>query len=74
MSAVPGLTKLERFIKKHGLKPAQIAREAGVTRQQLVRIRYGRVKQPHVSTKNAITNACGRLAGVHVTVVDFFDE
>jgi predicted transcriptional regulator len=74
MSTAPTLTKLERFIKKHGLKPAQIAREADMTRQQLVRIRYGRVKHPHFSTKDAITDACSRLAGVHVTIADLFDD
>jgi len=73
MTAAPAPTKLERFIKKHGLKPAQVAREAGMTRQQLVRIRYGRVKHPHVSTKVAVVAACTRLAAVHVTIAELFE-
>ncbi len=73
MSTALALTELERFIKKHGLKPAQVAREADMTRQQLVRIRYGRVKHPHVSTKGAITDACSRLSGVNVTIEELFD-
>ncbi len=73
MTAAPPLSKLERFIKNHRLKPAQVAREADMTRQQLVRIRYGRVKHPHVSTKDAITDACSRLSGVNVTIEELFD-
>jgi transcriptional regulator with XRE-family HTH domain len=74
MSTAPALSKLEGFIKKHGLKPAQVAREADMTRQQLVRIRYGRVERPHFSTKEAIAGACSRLSGVNVTIADLFDE
>jgi transcriptional regulator with XRE-family HTH domain len=73
MSAAPPPTKLERFIKQHGLRPAQVAREAGITRQQLVRIRYGRVEHPHLSTQDAIAGACSRLSGVHVTIRELFE-
>jgi transcriptional regulator with XRE-family HTH domain len=72
MSAAPPTTKLERFIKEHGLKPAQVAREAAMTRQQVVRIRYGRVERPHFSTKEAIAGACSRLSGVTVTIEELF--
>ena len=73
MSAAQPPTKLERFMRTHHIKPAQLAREADITRQQLVRIRYGRVKHPHVSTKDAITDACSRLSGVNVTIEELFD-
>jgi DNA-binding Xre family transcriptional regulator len=73
MTAAPPLTKLERFMRAHHLKPAQLAREADMTRQQLVRIRFGRVKRSHVSTKAKIAGACSRLSGVHVTIQELFE-
>lgn len=37
----PPRTKLERFLNDNNLKPAWVAREAGCSRQHLLRIRTG---------------------------------
>jgi predicted transcriptional regulator len=66
-------TKLERFIRAHHIKPAELAREAGCAREHLVRIRLGRTKRPRQSTKQAIAAACSKLSRVDVTMDDVFD-
>jgi len=65
-------TKLERFLREHGIKPAALARLTGYARQHLVKIRYGRVK-PRRRTKLSIAIACSALARKHVTAEELFD-
>lgn len=72
MSVVEAPTKLERFLRQHGIKPAQLARESGHARQHLVRIRLGRVKRVHPATRRTIAAACSKLSGTHVAVEDLF--
>jgi hypothetical protein len=65
-------TKLERFLKSRGIKPAHLARESGYSRAFLLRIRMGRM-EPTRPCIAAIALACGRLAREAVTADDLFD-
>ena len=65
-------TRLEAFIKTHGIKPAQLARECGYSRQHILRIRMGRM-EPTRPCIAAIASACRRLAGQSVRASDLFD-
>ena len=56
----PAATTLERFLRKNKLKPLNVAREANVSRQQLLRIRQGKA-DPGIWTAMRIRDACGRL-------------
>ncbi len=66
-------TKLERFLREHGIKPAQLARVSGHARQHLVRIRLGRVKRVHPTTKQSLAIACSIIVRRHVPVDEIFD-
>lgn len=66
------MTKLETFIKARGIKPAHLAREAGVSRQHLLRLRMGRM-DPKSSCIRAITVACRTLSGANVKATALFD-
>ena len=65
-------TRLERFLKSRGIKPAHLARESGYSRQHLLRIRMGRM-EPTRKCIAAIAAACRRLSGVNVRASDLFD-
>jgi hypothetical protein len=65
-------TRLERFLKTRGIKPAHLARESGYSRQHLLRIRLGRM-EPTRRCIAAITGACRRLSGEVVRAADLFD-
>ncbi len=65
-------TRLERFLKTRGIKPAHLARESGYSRQHLLRIRLGRM-EPTRRCIAAITGACRRLSGEVVRASDLFD-
>jgi hypothetical protein len=65
-------TKLELYLRHHGIKPAHLARESGYSRMHLLRIRMGRM-QPSARCMDAITTACQRLAREPVRVADLFD-
>jgi hypothetical protein len=65
-------TRLERFLKSRGIKPAHLARESGYSRQHLLRIRMGRM-EPTRRCIAAITGACRRLSGETVRAADLFD-
>lgn len=65
-------TRLERFLKSRGIKPAHLARESGYSRQHLLRIRLGRM-EPTRRCIAAITAACRRLSGENVRATELFD-
>ena len=65
-------TRLERFLKSRGIKPAHLARESGYSRQHLLRIRLGRM-EPTRRCIVAIASACRRLSGESVRATDLFD-
>lgn len=65
-------TRLEKFLKSRGIKPAHLARESGYSRQHLLRIRMGRM-DPTRRCIAAIAAACRRLSGEAVRATDLFD-
>jgi predicted transcriptional regulator len=65
-------TRLERFLKSRGIKPAHLARESGYSRQHLLRIRMGRM-EPTRRCIAAIAVACRRLSGESVRASELFD-
>ena len=66
------VTKLDAFTLKNGLKPSQVAREAGIARQHLLRIRAG-TADPGIATATRIRAACPRLLKRRVTLSQLFD-
>lgn len=64
-------TRIERFIRRNKIKPAELAREAGVTRQQLLRIRKG-TADPRFMTALRIRDACSRLLLRYVAIEEVF--
>jgi predicted transcriptional regulator len=65
-------TRLERFLKLKGIKPAHLARESGYSRQHLLRVRMGRM-EPTRRCIAAIVAACRRLTRDPVRADDLFD-
>lgn len=65
-------TRLERYLKLKGIKPAHLARESGYSRQHLLRIRMGRM-EPTRRCIAAIVGACRRLSREPVRADDLFD-
>jgi hypothetical protein len=65
-------TRLEAFLKGHGIKPAHLARECGYSRQHLLRLRLGRM-EPTRRCIAAIVVACRRITGRRVRATDLFD-
>jgi predicted transcriptional regulator len=65
-------TRLEQFIKNHGIKPAHLAKESGYSRQHLLRIRMGRM-EPTRRCIAAIVDACRKLSRLPVRADDLFD-
>ena len=65
-------TRLEKYIRSRGIKPAHLARESGYSRQHLLRIRMGRM-EPTRRCIAAIAAACRRLSREPVKASDLFD-
>ncbi len=65
-------TRLEKYLKSRGIKPAHLARESGYSRQHLLRIRMGRM-EPTRRCIAAIIAAVRRLAHEPVRANDLFD-
>jgi len=65
-------TKLARFMTANKLKPLKLAREAGISRQQLSRIREG-TADLRMMTALRIRDACGRLLMRRVSIDELFD-
>lgn len=65
-------TRLEIFLKTHGIKPAHLARESGYSRQHLLRVRMGRM-EPTRRCIAAIVAACRRMANEPVLASDLFE-
>jgi len=71
--ATPRSTCLELFIRSHRIKPAHLAREAGYSRQHLLRIRLGRML-PTLACIASIVLAARRLTGEHVRPEQLFEQ
>jgi DNA-binding XRE family transcriptional regulator len=65
------VTTLARFMNENELKPLQVAREAGISRQHLYRIRSGD-DDPGMMTALRIRDACGRLLLRRVSIDELF--
>jgi len=63
--------RLERFLKSRGIKPANLARESGYSRQFLLRLRLGRIT-PTRRCVAEIIRACRRLTREPVRASDLF--
>jgi len=66
------MTKLEEFLKAKRIKPAELARESGISRQQLLRIRSGNASV-RLKTALRIRDACGRLISRTVRFEEVFE-
>jgi DNA-binding XRE family transcriptional regulator len=66
-------TKFARFLNENKLKALDIAREAHVSRQHLLRIRKGDT-DPSIMTAMRIRDACGRLLFRRVSIDELFDS
>jgi DNA-binding phage protein len=67
------MTPLETFLQANKLKPGAVAREAGISRQQLYRIRTGIAADPSIFTAMRIRDACGRLLLRYVRLAEVFE-
>jgi len=56
----------------NGIKPAQLARASGVSRQHLLRLRLGRM-DPRRITMVWLTRGCSHLLGRWVSMDELFD-
>ena len=65
-------TRLEWFIRTRGLKPAEVAEEADISRQHLLRLRKAQAK-PGSDVMVRIRRACSRLLRKPVAMGDLFD-
>ena len=66
------VTRLDAFLKTNDLKVSKVAREAGISRQHLFRLRKGRAEAT-ILTALRIRDACGRLLLRRVTLAEIFE-
>ncbi len=71
--SAPVATRLERFLKSHGIKPAHLARQSGFSRQFLLRLRWGRI-EPSPTCIAALVCACRHLTREQVLADDLFSR
>lgn len=64
-------TRLDTFMEANKLRPTNVAREAGISRQHLLRIRSGKA-DPTILTAMRIRDACGRLLLRPVLIAELF--
>ncbi|MGZ5442065.1 MAG: helix-turn-helix domain-containing protein [Thermoanaerobaculia bacterium] len=66
------VTRLDTFLSTNELRPADVARESGVSRQHLLRLRTGSAA-PTITTAVRIRDACGRLLRRQVRLAELFE-
>jgi DNA-binding Xre family transcriptional regulator len=66
------VTTLEEFIRANKIRPTDLAREAGISRTHLYRLRMGKMAAK-VTTAVNIRDACRRLLHRHVRITDVFE-
>lgn len=59
-------------MRANKLKPVDVAKESGLSRQQLLRLRMGR-QTPRLLTAMRIRDACGRLLVRYVQIAEVFE-
>lgn len=64
-------TRLESFLHRSGVKPAEVAREARISRQHLLRLRKGETS-PTVSMIVKLTRAFSRILDRTVAASELF--
>lgn len=65
------VTRLQAFMQRNGVKPAELARAARISRQHLLRLRKG-IAEPTLPVMVRIAKACAALAGRTVTAAELF--
>ena len=65
-------TRLERFIRNWGVKPTALARQAGISRQHLLRLRRG-TAEPTRDLMVRLTLAASAMRVRRVFVVEMFE-
>lgn len=65
-------TKLERFIQKNRIRPAQLAKAAGVSRNRLHAVRVGQ-GSPRLDFMRKVAFGCQALLQRRVAIDDLFD-
>jgi len=65
-------TRLETFLKKHAIKPVDLARKSEYSRQHLLRLRKGRM-EPTRRCIAALVKACSGILHQPVRASDLFD-
>jgi predicted transcriptional regulator len=68
-----GITRLESFMRTNGIKPAELAREARISRGYLYKIRSGKAGNFGILTAVRIRDACSRLTLRRVSIAEVFD-
>jgi hypothetical protein len=66
------MARLDTFIRENKLKPGRVASEAGVSRQQLLRLRKG-LASARINTGVRLVLACARLLGRTIALDELFD-
>lgn len=66
------MTTLEEFIRANKIRPTDLAREAGISRTHLYRLRTGTMDEK-VTSAVRIREACRSLLLKYVRIADLFD-
>jgi AraC-like DNA-binding protein len=66
------MTRLEAFIRANKIRPSDLAKESGISRTHLYRLRTGTMDAT-VTTAVSIRDACRRLLHRHVRITDVFE-
>jgi transcriptional regulator with XRE-family HTH domain len=66
------ITRLQAFLTTNEIKPAHLARESGISRQHLLRLRQA-VAEPTRAVMVALAGGCTRLIRRRVRVSELFD-
>ena len=65
------MTRLDDFLRAHAIRPAYVAREAGISRQYLLRLRKGG-PEPTRSMMRRVARGCSLLLRRPVRVAELF--
>jgi transcriptional regulator with XRE-family HTH domain len=72
MDRKPRGTRIESFLRGRGIRPSHLARDAGISRQHLMRLRRG-MSQPTLKMMIVLATAARRILGRTVEVSEMFD-
>ncbi len=65
------MTRLDAFLKANDIRPVDLTREAGISRQHILRLRNGEM-EPRRKTIVAIVLACRRILRRDVQAAELF--